>query len=330
MDIKNKIIKYCNDKGLDLIGFTKCRKFYELDNYFNIRKEKGYENEFEEEEIEKRINPFLIMPEGKTIISIAFPYLYDIETNSKVYFSKYTLGMDYHVVVSKYLEDICNFLVSLGGKCEYFVDSNSLPERLIAQQCGVGFVGKNNTLITEKYGSYIFLGEIITDLIIEYDEPLEQKCGECNICLKACPTDAIKKGEHGIDNNSNLCLSYLSQRKSIENEWFSKFKGRIFGCDTCQRVCPYNKNLQVSGLQEFKPIEYMKDIDLNELINLDNKTFKEKYKMVSAGWRGKNIIKRNAMIAAFYLGQENLIDISKVTSPYIKDYYDRLLKNLQL
>jgi epoxyqueuosine reductase len=325
MEIKQRIIDNCDKLGLDQVGFTKCRKFNELEQYFRARQEKEYENEFEEKDIEKRINPFFYMPEGKTIISIAFPYLYDLDFSSKVYFSKYTLGLDYHSVVKKYLQDICTFIQELGGECLYFVDDNSLPERYIAAQSGVGFIGKNNMLITEKYGSYVFLGEIITDLVIEPDEPKYQQCGECELCVKSCPTQALNDM-----NNSNICLSYITQKKDIEDIWFEQFRGRIFGCDTCQRVCPYNKEIKFSKLEEFKPFDYMNEVNLEELINMNNRVFNEKYKILSSGWRGKNIIKRNAMINAFYFGQKKLIDESKINSPYLKDYYNRLLNKFHL
>lgn len=330
MNIKQLIIDYCREQGLDIVGFTECREFTELKEYYNKRKIKGFENEFEEEDIEKRINPFLLMPQGKTIISIAFPYFYDVQQNSKVHFSRYTLGRDYHSIVNNYLEKISNYIESLGGSCKCFVDSNSLPERYIAVQSGIGFIGKNNTLITEKYGSYIFLGEIITDISIEPDKPKESQCGECTICIKACPTNCIGYGDKGIENNPNKCLSYISQKKEIEDKWFSEFNGRIFGCDTCQNVCPYNKNIHKSKLEDFKPLEYMEHVDLNELVFLDNKSFKEKYKLLSCGWRGKNLLIRNALINAVQFKKDLTIEKSKINSPYIKEYYHRLLKYYQL
>ena len=241
MDYKLRILEYCKSLGLDTVGFAKCRVFSELKPYFQDRKIKGLENEFEEKEIEKRINPFLYMENGKTIISIAFPYLFDYDFDEIVNFSKYTKGRDYHSIVSEYLKKVCEFIESLGGEAIYFVDSNSLPERYIAAQCGIGFIGKNNMVITEKYGSYVFLGEIIMDLYIEEDKPKQNKCGHCNICQNACPTGAIKD-----ENIPNICLSYITQKKDIEHEWFSKFKGRIFGCDTCQKNCPYNKKISFS------------------------------------------------------------------------------------
>ncbi|KGM93427.1 tRNA epoxyqueuosine(34) reductase QueG [Clostridium botulinum] len=327
MNCKEKIIEYCNELELDLVRFTKCRVFTELKKYYSKRKELGFENEFEENDIDKRINPFIYMEKGKTIISIAFPYLYEQINHSKIYFSKYTLGSDYHEVVSSYLEKICEFIKTLGGEASHFVDSNCLPERYIAYLSGVGFVGKNNMLITEKYGSYIFLGEIITDLELEEDYPIKKDCGECELCLKACPTGAIS---NDMNNNSNICLSYITQKKDIDDYWLSKFKGRMFGCDTCQNVCPYNRDVINSNIQEFKPFDFMEKINPEEILNMSKKDFNSRYKLTSCGWRGKNIIQRNMLINMFYFNDIDIKKVKEFSSPYVQSYYNKLLKFLKL
>lgn len=326
MNLKNSIKRFSLDLGIDTIGFCKMRRFDELRDFFEERKSKSLENEFEETDIEKRINPFLYMEDGKTIISFAFPYIYEYENSKDIYFSKYTFGKDYHLVVSEYLKKICSYIESLGGKAIYFVDSNPLPERYIAYLCGVGFIGKNHMVITEKYGSYVFLGEIITDLEIVPDMPRQQQCGECNICLKECPTKAINRA----GSCPNICLSYITQKKQIEEVWFDKLKGRMFGCDSCQTKCPYNLRAKHSKLEEFLPYEFMKNISLEELIEIDNKMFKDRYAKTSCGWRGKNVLQRNALINYALLKNKLDIDISKIKSPYVLDYYHRLLKALQL
>lgn len=326
MDCKKNIIDFCEGLGLDTMGFCECRKFEELKVFLEDRKLKALENEFEEADIEKRINPFMHMEEGRTIISIAFPYLHYFEENSALYFSKYTWGRDYHIVVTEYLKKICTYIESLGGKAICFVDSNPLPERYIAYLCGIGFIGKNNMLITEKYGSYVFLGEIITDFTIEPDKPMKQKCGDCSLCLNTCPTRAINKS----GSCSNICLSYITQKKHIEEAWFNKLGGRMFGCDSCQNICPFNRGTMYSKIEEFEPYEHMKNISLDELVNIDNRIFKEKYSVTSCGWRGKNILQRNAIINKAVLDGKLDIDEKAITSPYVKDYYHRLLKALQL
>lgn len=323
MDYKRSILEYCSKLGLDIVGFSECRVFNELRPYFENRKSNELENEFEEKDIEKRVNPFLYMEDGKTIISIAFPYLFDKSFEDENGFSKYTHGRDYHVVVSQYLKKICDCIEELGGKALYFVDSNSLPERYIAVESGIGFIGKNNTLITEKYGSYVFLGEIITNLYIEKNESLENRCGSCVICEKECPTGAIR-GE----NKPNICLSYITQKKDIQDKWFDRLNGRVFGCDTCQRLCPFNKDIKASEIEEFKPYDFMEKVELDELISLDKKTFRDKYSKTSCGWRGKNIIQRNALVNK--ICQNKNIKPIKFSSPYVENYYNRILNYFKL
>lgn len=328
MNIKESILEYAKTLNLDLIGFTKCRKFNELYDFYENRKINGLENEFEEQDIEKRINPKHYMEDGKTIISIAFPYLHDICYKDNG-FSIYTRGLDYHKVVNSYLNKLCEYIKSLGGKALAFVDSNTLPERHIAYLSGIGFIGKNNMLITKEYGSFVFLGEIITDLemdcidnnrtFIEINKFKE--CGECEICYKNCPTKAINKAQ----KNCNICMSYITQKKEIDNKFFKIMNGRIFGCDSCQNTCPYNKNIKYSTIDEFMPLDFMTNYDLESLIKMTNGEFKRKYKNTSCGWRGKNTIIRNGLIRlALYENRD--ITSYKFNSENLNDYKNRLLQ----
>lgn len=323
---KENIINYCNSIGLDTLGFIKCREFTELREFFYKRKNLGLENEFEEKDIDKRINPFNYMSEGKTIISIAFPYLHDLDYFDNG-FSVYTRGKDYHKVVKSYLGKICGYIESIGGKAIPFVDSNFLPERYIAYLARVGFVGKNNLIITEKYGSYVFLGEIITDMEIDCDErdfkelSYFKECGECELCYKACPSKSI----NSYKKNSNICVSYLTQKKDLEDRHIKLLNGRVFGCDSCQNTCPYNEKINFSGINEFYPFDFMNKENSHELANINNRGFKESFLNTSCGWRGKNVLKRNALIKINNNNED--IKLIKTDSPYLKDYVDRLLNS---
>lgn len=332
--VKQKIEDFCKTLGLDTIGFIPCRNFEELRDFYCYRKENNLQNDFEEKDIEKRINPNLSMEEGKTIISIAFPYYhknpgeanyqqdYSNENNG---FSIYTKRSDYHRVVNSYLSKICEYIESLGGKAKSFVDSNSLPERYIAYLAGIGFIGRNNMIITKKYGSYVFLGEIITDLEIDcndkrtFNEVSEYKeCIGCERCIKECPTKSINKTKI----NPNICLSYITQKKEISDKEIRLLKGNVFGCDFCQLKCPYNENVETNVLKEFETLEYMND-DVSTFAAMDNKFFKEKISGTSCGWRGKNVIRRNAIIHMYNKGFD--INQYKGDSEYINDYINRML-----
>lgn len=321
--MKKEIEKFCASLGLDTVGFIRCRKFEELRAFYEDRKEKRLQNEFEEDDIEKRINPSVYMEDGKTIISIAFPYYHDDEAVSNG-FSVYTKRFDYHRVVRKYLDEVCRFIETLGGKAEALVDSNSLPERYIAYLAGIGFIGKNNMIITKKYGSYVFLGEIITDLEIDCEDSGRfedvskySECGDCSICLGECPTKSINNGRR----NPNICLSYITQKKDISDKEIKLLKGNIFGCDFCQLKCPHNEKVETNVLAEFKTIDYMNE-NADVYADMDNKYFKEKISCTSCGWRGKNVIRRNAIINIKHNGGE--IERYKGNSEYINKYIDRL------
>ena len=264
------------------------------------------------------------MKDGKTIISIAFPYYHEDSCEKHNGFSIYTKRGDYHRVVKGYLDKICNYLNSLGWEAASFVDSNYLPERYIAYLAGIGFIGRNNMIITEKYGSYVFLGEIITNAPIECNEVRSiqdilkfDECNQCDICIKECPTKSINKSRV----NPNICLSYITQKKDINDKEIKLLKGNVFGCDFCQLKCPYNQSVRINVLEEFKTLEYMND-ETYIYANMDNKVFKEKIAKTSCGWRGKNVIRRNAIIK---MHNENYdIEEFKGESPYINNYIEML------
>lgn len=320
MDLDKKIRDYIKSLGLDTFGVTKCRKFEEIKERLEIKRKLKLENPFEEKDIEKRINPFLLYEDGKSIISIAFPYLYPNKGEENPYFSKYTMGLDYHLVVKSYLNKILEYIKSLGGDGISLVDSNPLPERYIAKLCGVGFIGKNNMVITEKYGSYIFLGEIITNVTMKYDIPMDNKCEQCVKCIEGCPTKALNPNR----KNSNICLSYITQKKDLEEKWFKIIDKRLFGCDTCQNHCPYNEGVQYSNIEEFRPKNFMEKPDLEEIAMLNKKQFQEKYKTTSCGWRGKNILQRNALIVSYNCNYKLKIESQDINSPYVKEYYEKI------
>lgn len=305
--LKKKIETFCNQLGLDVVGFIPCRRFDELSSFFLMRQEKQWQNEFEEQEIEKRINPNLYLESGKTIISIAFPY-YDGKNQTSNGFSIYTKRMDYHRVVMQYLNQILEYIESLGGTGTCLVDSNSLPERYIAYLAGLGFLGRNNMLITKQYGSYVFLGEIITDLEIDCsdlrtfeDISRYEECNQCNHCLTECPTKSIHMG----GCNPNICLSYLTQKKELSDQEASMLKGNVFGCDFCQLQCPYNQQAQYSKLSEFATCEYMEQEEI-VYAEMTNRYFKDYIKQTSCGWRGKKVIQRNATLALEYRNKNSL------------------------
>ncbi len=311
--------------GLDAHGFMKVQTLYSSINYFRERNEKGYATSFEEKDLVLKIDLSSEMKSAKTIISVAFPYYYDSYLHDKGYFSLYTLGKDYHLVVKDYLEKVAEVIREFGYEAQVFSDNNGLPERYIAYTSGVGEVGRNHMLVTKDYGSYVFLGEILTNLEMETSErPLDELfnygvCGTCENCLKACPTKIL--GEELYD--THRCMSYITQNKEVSDQDMLLFKGRLFGCDTCQRVCPLNQEVKSRVMEEFEPREYMKYPDLDTLLNLTNLEF-NKYRETSSGWRGKKLLQRNALIELKRRGES--VGQERVNTKYLKAYLDRLDK----
>ncbi|MCL2323188.1 MAG: tRNA epoxyqueuosine(34) reductase QueG [Oscillospiraceae bacterium] len=291
MDIKYALSSYLNSLNLNCFGFLSFRNFEELRKLLKFKIENNLMTGFEKGEIHERIDPKKIFPYGETIISIAFPYFYEDTDYSKLYFSKYCQSMDYHVIVKGYLNKICAFLKD-NFHCEAIglVDNNILCERHIASLAGIGFIGKNNMLITKQYGSFVFLGEIVTSLKIMEDSPMKSLCGTCLNCIKACPTNSLG------GNDPSICLSNLTQSKELNEKWYKFFNNRLWGCDTCQDVCPYNKDIPRGILPEFKPLDHLSLINIDEINNMSNKVFKDKYKISACGYRGKKYLIRNLKI----------------------------------
>lgn len=209
--IKESIIEYANSIGIDCIGFTNTYFDENFITRLKERKNRGHLSGFEEQDENLRINIDLLLNGAKTIISIALPYkTIDID-KSKPYLSKSSLGLDYHRVLGNKLKAISQFIKDkFKAECVYYVDTSCLHDREIAKKCGIGFYGKNTNIITKEYGSFVFLGEIITDLFIENDTELNLTCGDCTLCMDACPTKAIEKPYYV---NAKKCLSFITQKK---------------------------------------------------------------------------------------------------------------------
>lgn len=328
VDLKQYIVDLSKKVNIDLIGFTDCQPFYELKDYLIQRKEESKETEFEEKDIDKRINPRLIFPECKTIIALGISYniTLDEEPDYKLRgaLSKSSWGVDYHTVLKdRMIRLIKELEKAMDFKYMYFVDTGPLIDREIARRCGLGYYGKNCSIINDEYGSFIFLGYILTNLEVEeYSSPVEEKCGDCDLCLRACPTKAL---ESPYRVNPKRCLSYLTQTKDmIPHELREKMGTRIYGCDTCQMVCPKNKGVEKSNHSEFIPEITKGYMNIEELLTISNKEFKKKYGTMAGSWRGKNVLKRNGIIALGNMkNKESLIllkPLLKDQNPMIRDY----------
>lgn len=299
MDIKKLIIEKSKKLNIDLIGFTNSEPFLDLEEYLIYRKINNTFTEFEENDIQKRINPKLTLPSCKSIIVIGLSYNVDFKIKSDYEFkgslSKSSWGLDYHRVL-KYKMDQLIIEIQKIHEFEYksFVDTGPLIDRELASRAGIGYYGKNCNIINDDYGSFIFIGYILTDLDIEVDNISKiNNCGDCDLCMRACPTKALEKP---YKLNPKKCISYLTQTKDhIDPELKKKMGIKIYGCDTCQMVCPKNKDVKKSVHAEFIPEITNGSIDIGELLSMSNKEFKLKYGHMAGSWRGKAILVRNAI-----------------------------------
>lgn len=286
---------FCNSIGIKTVGIAGVGPYENLKSIIKHRLSNGHITGMEEPVLEKRINPKETMENAKSIIVCAFPYYIGEKDNSNL--SKYCYGKDYHIVVKKKLEQICNFISQEVNGFEYkiFVDNGPLVDRYLAYLSGVGYFGINNNIITDEYGSYVFIGYIINNYEFKIDEPLPKTCIKCGKCVEYCPGNAILGN---FEMNPKRCLSYITQKKENLDEEEIRIltsSNKIFGCDICQEVCPHNKNKPITYINEFKD-DIMTKLEYDDIDTMSNKEFKRKYGDRAFSWRGRKIIKRNMEI----------------------------------
>ncbi|QQK79475.1 tRNA epoxyqueuosine(34) reductase QueG [Salicibibacter cibi] len=302
--LKEELIAYSKSIGIDKIGFASADPFLTLKERLRTQQQLGYQSGFEEEDIDLRTEPERLLPYAKTIISIALAYPAKLENPPKGVkgkrrgiFCRASWGEDYHTVLNDRLKKVEAFIHERvpSAKMASMVDTGALSDRAVAERAGIGWSGKNCAIITPEFGSYVYLGDMITTIAFEPDIPIDDQCGSCNKCVDACPTGALVQGGQ-LD--SNKCIAFLTQTKEMIPERFRKKIGnRLYGCDTCQVVCPENKGKGEEYQPEFTPDPEKVKPELLPLLSISNREFKEKYGKMAGSWRGKKPIQRNAVIA---------------------------------
>ncbi|MFL2100696.1 tRNA epoxyqueuosine(34) reductase QueG [Desemzia sp. FAM 23989] len=303
--LKKRIIEESKRIGIDKIGFATAEPFDGLEERLKAQQAKGHHSGFEHKVIEERVYPELIFDQPKSIISIALAYPTKMSEPPqrekgvrRGEFARASWGQDYHDILRNRMERLIDYIRVTADKEVTFkpmVDTGELVDVAVAQRAGVGFIGRNGLLITEEFGSYVYLGEIITNLEFEPDEPVPFGCGECMRCVTACPTGALL-GDGRI--NAKQCLSYQTQTKGMMDEQFRRKIGHvIYGCDICQIVCPYNRGKDFHFHDEMEPDPEKVMPKLKPLLIISNKDFKEQFGSMAGSWRGKKPLQRNVIIA---------------------------------
>ncbi len=228
---------------------------------------------------DKRVDPRLLVPGAKSVISLAYNYYTDTKQTDPdaPRISMYAYGKDYHKVVRKKLQILFEWMKSTYGDIDgrVFVDSAPVLERDWARRSGLGWVGKNTMVINPKKGSWFFLAEIITDLEMTYDHTISDYCGTCTRCIEACPTEAIHKDGYIMDGSK--CISYLTieLKNNLPIEYKARMENWMFGCDICQQVCPWNRFAETHSEPAFMPKDRMITMSKEEWKDLSEPLFDE-------------------------------------------------------
>lgn len=250
-----------------------------------------------ENHFDKRLDPRLLVAGAQSVVSLLYNYYptEQLPENPEDYkVSKYAYGADYHVVIKDKLKEwVADLKTEIGDfSGRIFVDSAPVMDKVWAQRSGLGWVGKHSNLLNRRTGSFFFIAELITDLVLTPDGPVKDYCGTCTRCIDACPTEAIV-APYVVDGSK--CISYftIELKEEIPAEMQGKFENWIFGCDICQDVCPWNRFAQPHQEPRFELLPSLKDFTTNDWEELTEETFRvvfAKSPLKRSKWEG---IKRN-------------------------------------
>lgn len=282
-DIKFRLKQIAQDLGFFSVGFSKADFLAEeaprLENW--LTKQQHGKMGYMENHFDMRLDPRLLVPGSKTVISFLYNYFPEQQQPSDTYqLSKYAYGKDYHDVIKDQLRKLMDRVKAEIGDVEgrIFVDSAPVLEKAWAKKSGLGWIGKNANLIHPKAGSFYFLAEWICDLDIEPDGPIRDYCGTCTRCIDACPTDAIVE-PYVVDGSK--CISYLTIE--LKDQLLpSAFKGKLddwmYGCDICQDVCPWNRFSKPHNEPQFQPHPMLFDLTKNDWEDLTEELYRELFR----------------------------------------------------
>ncbi|MCB0727955.1 MAG: tRNA epoxyqueuosine(34) reductase QueG [Ignavibacteria bacterium] len=277
-NITNIIRQKCIESGFIKVGISMAEELMEEGRYLKLWLEEKMNADMKwmNNTFEKRINPELVMSDVKSVISLAF--LYDTPFAHKEdpdipKISRYAWGeKDYHKVIKKKLKALCAEIEKLQEnlKTRAYIDDGPVMDKSWAVRSGIGWMGKHTNVINKDFGSFFFIATILVNTELDYDEPVEDLCRGCSLCVSACPTGAIYE-EYSVD--ANLCISYqtIENRNDIPEE--IDLSGWIFGCDICQDVCPFNDNKFFTDNELFFPRKEIFNKNADEFLSWDEDSF---------------------------------------------------------
>ncbi|WP_073241578.1 tRNA epoxyqueuosine(34) reductase QueG [Flavobacterium flevense] len=286
MDSRQKYSQFIKSEAKRL-GFLSCgiskAGFLEeeaprLENWLN--KNLNGKMSYMENHFDKRLDPTLLVDDAKSVVSLLLNYYPEQEQIQDSYkISKYAYGQDYHFVIKEKLKELLFSIQESIGEVSgrVFVDSAPVLDKAWAAKSGLGWIGKNSNLLTQKVGSFYFIAELIIDLELEYDYATTDHCGNCTACIDACPTQAIIE-PYVVDGSK--CISYftIELKENIPAEMKGYFDDWVFGCDTCQDVCPWNRFSKSHNEPLFNPNPDLLSMTKKDLEEMTEETFKIVFK----------------------------------------------------
>lgn len=326
-ELEKNIRQFAQSIGINKIGFASAEPFLELRSELIIRSAEQRSSKLAKGSLDERTTPSLLLSSAQSLISIAIAYPRQTTKLPRQtpkypygYFSRSSWGRDYHFVVGDLLARLKAYILEQVNDAEVvtMVDTGVLSDRSVALRAGIGYIGKNGSIITPEFGSYVYLGTLVTNLKLTADIPLESECGSCEKCIKACPVSALYK-DYSI--HEKRCLSYVTQAKhSQPKELLTRIYDNIYGCDICQEVCPKNRGVDSHFHSECEATG-VEAIPIISALQMTNKEFKLTYGHLAGSWRGLGVIKRNAIfVARYFKYREALPYIEALASDSPLDY----------
>jgi epoxyqueuosine reductase len=314
VSVKTAIQQRARELGFDDCGFTladppaTARQFEQW-----LARQHHGEMQYLASNARKRVDPQLVLANAKSIISLAVAYKPSPSTLRAPQFhgviARYAQFEDYHNVIGEKLKHLAAFVDELGGEATrslWYVDTGPFLERDLAQRAGLGFAGKHTNLISRKLGNWIFLAQIITTLQLAPDAPEKNRCGSCARCIAACPTAAITAP---FQLDARRCISYLTieLKGPIPAEFRPAIGNRIYGCDDCLAVCPWNRFAREGRLMQAHSRSDLAIADLLELLSLDDDAFKRRFRATPIFRAKRRGFLRNVCVALGNIGDASAL-----------------------
>lgn len=313
--LKRKLFGHARELGFDAVRVTAPDAIAAAPDRLAEFLRKGHHGDmgWMEAHADRRANPMQLWPDVRSIIMLGMSYAPDenpmdlLDEPDRGIISVYARGKDYHDILKGKLKQLAGaFAVQAGADVKVFVDTAPVMEKPLAAAAGLGWQGKNTMLVSRQHGSWLFLGAIFTSAVLPPDDPEPDHCGSCRRCITACPTSAFP-APYQLD--ARRCLAYLSieHKGHIPAEFRRPMANRIFGCDDCLAVCPWNKFAETAREARFAARAETDNPPLDELLQLDDAAFRLRFAGTPIKRTGRDRFIRNVLIAAGNSGDRNLI-----------------------